>query len=329
MKFKIRFADQIVGIFTITAVAVLLVLCFFLGSEQKCFVRKHRFKTEFLSASNISRNMSVQYKGFSIGKIDHIELIDGSVFVEFYVLEDYINYIKDGSLVELNVSPIGLGTSFVLHPGLGDTIIPDGTMIPRIDSPEGLAVIQKRRTGYTQQKDSITELVSTVTLLLRNLNGIAMGVNGALNGMGNANTPVADIVGNLRGITAELHKLMMSISDPNGLVPTLLGADDKKELYARIRQALADITVVTENLGSVSSNLDGVSATAGTVMHNIDTMVGDVNVQVDTVLAEVASVLLDVQDVLEGLKNNPLIRKGVPDRSRIKSTSPQLRDNEF
>ena len=41
MKFKIRYADQIVGFFSIFALLVLIVLVFALGARQNWFVRKN------------------------------------------------------------------------------------------------------------------------------------------------------------------------------------------------------------------------------------------------------------------------------------------------
>jgi len=313
MKFRIRYADQIVGIFTIAAMAGLVLLIFFLGSHQKWFVRKYHYSTEFLTASSISRNMSVQYKGFSIGKIDKISLIDDKVYVNFYVLEDYKNYIKQGSAVELVVNPIGLGTQFVFHPGIGPELIADGGSIPRLDSPEGIQLVKNHRVEYTPQKDSITEIVAQVTQLLANLNQITSEIDGALTGQ--SATPIAQVLKNLDNITGNLKLLSASISDPNGLVPTLLGADDKKEMYRNIDKILADIKATTGNLTQMSGNANY--------------LITDATPQIDTILSEVTSLLLNVQDVLTGLKNNPLIKNGVPDRSRTKSSSPQLRNNEF
>jgi phospholipid/cholesterol/gamma-HCH transport system substrate-binding protein len=313
MKFRIRCAEQIVGIFTIMAMAGLVLLVFFLGSHQKWFVRKYHYTTEFLTASNISRNMPVQYKGFTIGKIDRISLDRDKVIADFYILEDYSSYVKTGSLVELIVSPIGLGTQFVFHPGKGPDLVAAESRIPRIDSPEGMDLIKNHQTEYTPQKDSISEIVSQITLLLTNLNQLTGEINGAFTGQ--SETPVARTVQNLDSITGNLRILSANISDPEGLIPTLLGAKDKQELYVKINKILSDIETLSGNLDQVSSNANY--------------MITDATPQLNSILSEVTSLLLDIQDVMEGLKNNPLIKKGVPDRSRTDASSPHLRNNEF
>ena len=113
MKFKIKFADQIVGALSIIAIATLIFITFFIASTQKWFVKKHNFFTTISSANSVSEGMSLQYKGFAIGKVKKIALSDDdSVTVHFYVLDEYIDRVTQGSIVELSVSPIGLGSSF-------------------------------------------------------------------------------------------------------------------------------------------------------------------------------------------------------------------------
>ena len=74
MKFKIKFADQIVGALSITAIAAIIFFTFFIASTQKWFVKKHHFFTEISSANSVSEGMSLQYKGFAIGKVKIKEL---------------------------------------------------------------------------------------------------------------------------------------------------------------------------------------------------------------------------------------------------------------
>ena len=76
MKFKIKFADQIVGALSIFAIAALIFFTFFIASTQKWFVKKHNFFTKISSANSVNEGMALQYKGFAIGKIKKITLSD-------------------------------------------------------------------------------------------------------------------------------------------------------------------------------------------------------------------------------------------------------------
>lgn len=64
MKFKIRFADQIVGVFSLFALAALLALIFAIGASQNWFVKKNYYHSYFNSGTELSVGMNVTYKGF-------------------------------------------------------------------------------------------------------------------------------------------------------------------------------------------------------------------------------------------------------------------------
>ena len=125
MKLMIRFADQIVGAFIILALGALIFVIFMLGSSQRWFSRDYNFKTYFTSASGLSQNMPIQYKGFTIGHVKSINLADDDrVEVEFTIFDTYIERVKNGSLVEVSVSPLAAlgGNQFLFYPGLGKTL---------------------------------------------------------------------------------------------------------------------------------------------------------------------------------------------------------------
>ena len=94
MKFKIRYADQIVGFFSLLALAGLIAFIFLLGASQNWFIKKNIYYAYFSSGSGISVGMDVSYKGFTIGKIKEVKLEGSDVRVEFYILGDYAEYVK-------------------------------------------------------------------------------------------------------------------------------------------------------------------------------------------------------------------------------------------
>jgi phospholipid/cholesterol/gamma-HCH transport system substrate-binding protein len=309
MRFKIRYADQIVGFFSIGALIGLVSLVVALGAKQNWFVKKHMYQTEFESGSNISVGMDVAYKGFSIGKIKSIGLIDDKVKVQFYVLEDYLAYVKTGSLVEVIVSPIGLGSQFVFHPGSGSGVIPPGSEIYRLDSENGKRIIEAGLNTVVTQTDSIGALLAKVSVLIDNLGKVSGEVNNALVGKGNA--PLTLTLANVRAISANIALLSARLSDPTGIVPKVLGPD--------MTQQLTDILAETK---SITGQLSAVSG-------NANTLVLQSMPQVDSALSQLNTLLLQIQDVLTGIRNNPLIRNGIPDRTQSTAATPQTRNADF
>lgn len=309
MKFKIRFADQIVGVFSVAALAGLAVLVFAAGSKQHWFEKKINYYTVFDSGSGISVGMDLTYKGFSIGKVSKVSLEGMFVRVDYYVLGEYSSFVKENSLVQLVTSPIGLGSSFSFYPGNGPELLREGSEIYRIDSIPGQRIVDSKLIHVEKQSDSIGALMSQVSDLLGHVNSLVGQLDSALSGnIKDKTTPIQSIVLQIESITKNINEI---IGSDDGVVGRALGPELTKNLESTMG-----------NISQISRNLTGVSA-------NADKMIGNAAPQVDNALIQLNSVLLEVQDVLTGLKNNPLLRGGIPDRSKSSSSTAQLRSSEF
>ncbi|MBB5225736.1 MCE family protein [Treponema ruminis] len=311
MKFKIRYADQIVGVFSLFALAALFALIFAIGASQNWFVKKNHYYSYFNSGSGLTVGMDVTYKGFAIGKIKNVKLEGSMARVEFYILGEYADYAKEYSFVELITSPIGLGSSFVFYPGVGSELLAPGSEIYRIDSVIAKEIIASRQIRLEGQEDSIGVLMKKISSIMDNVNSLLANINSALSDNDEASTPIKQIVKNVDEITKNLSLFTNSINSEDGAVPSLLGG----ELSSDVSDVLKNISVVSEELSSIAGSADTI----------IDTALPEV----DQILIKLNSTLVEAQDVLTGVKNNPLIRGGVPDRSKGKSSTSQLRSDDF
>lgn len=325
MKFKIRYADQIVGVFSITALVVLMVLIFALGAKQNWFVRKNVYYTRFESGSAIKPGMDITYKGFGIGKIKEISLENDIVIVEFYILDDYMDYVKEYSLLEFSSNILGLGTSFVWHPGKGEGQIEPGSEIFRFNSKEGEAIRRRRLVATDSSGDAISGIINkveplldSITRLIRDLDMAIrgqdfMGPNGTTqkNEIGQILKNLDTITANAGDLTSDLKVLTSKLGGSEGVLSAVLGESGSKSLDDILKN-------VEELLGKVG----GIGEQAGSMIENTSP-------QLDSVLDQVDTLLLQLQDVLTGVKNNPLIKGGVPDRSQETSAIPNLRNEEF
>ena len=340
MKFKIKFADQIVGILSILAIAALIFLMFFIGSKQKWFVPKHHFYTRVASGSSITEGMSIQYKGFGIGKVESIDLLSEyelhddpekkyEVKVSFYVSDEYIDKVRTGSIIEVAVSPIGLGSSINFHPGNGWEIIEDNEFIPEKSSDMGKALIAEKKVTIPESVDSITTIVGSATTLVNDIDALILEVNGILSGKsdaklvqtiaeitdllggvnkslkGDTSVPIGEVLENLKTSTQTLGKMLGDIqtltANPQGLVPTLLESDEAK---GTIDQALGKVKDIS---ASVNSEMP----------------------QISILISEVQTILKQVEDVVTSLQNIGIINKGLPDRTEAAGVTPKLREDEF
>jgi phospholipid/cholesterol/gamma-HCH transport system substrate-binding protein len=364
MKFRIRYADRLVGLFVILALFALVGALVMAGASQRWFARDYRFSTILSSAAAATPGTGIFMRGFQVGKIDRVSLDAGNrVVARFVVYDTYISQVRKNSLIEIVSSPIGLGTQILFHPGKSSEPMAEGSVIPEASSPEGQALIDAELVDLPKKDDTITRLLAGVNPLIENvgktvvsLNRTLTEVNKALAGEGS--TPVARIVGdaagavagvnsfvghadatvgnigdevsglvgrmdqladNLTTISANLSKMSAGLSDPTGLVPKLLDPkgslktllDDDNKLYDGLSRSVADIERAVNGLAGVTNSINaevpGISAT----------------------ILDIKATVKQAQDVLEGLKNNALIRGGVPQRSTQPAVFQSLREGLF
>src|SRR5574344_414075 len=249
MKFQIKHADKIVGFFSILALAALVVVIFSIGSKQNWFEKKYHFKTQFESAYNVSVEQALQYKGFTIGKVSKVELIDNQVWADWYILDKYINYAKYGSLVEMVVSPIGLGNQFVFHPGNSNVSLQENDIVYTVDSAEGKKIINDGLVDYVQPKDSIGAIFKQVTMLITDVNKLINQINDILAGRSTA--PTALILQNVSGITAQIQSLLGGVN---------------KELYPQINGIITQINQITTSVEGIAGNANALVGSAENIV---------------------------------------------------------------
>jgi phospholipid/cholesterol/gamma-HCH transport system substrate-binding protein len=333
MKFKIRYADQIVGALAIVAILALVLTILLIGSKQRWFAKDYRFTSRFETATGLGVGMTLQYKGFTVGKITSVKLDDENlVDVAFSIYDTYYDRAKEGSVIELIVSPIGLGNTLLFHPGNGPKLIPENSFIPRADSPEGIALIASGQASVPKRDDTISNLVAQVQPLLTNINDTLTQLNGAfagtgkgplaetMNGVASTMTNVSGITGDLNGsidgilanvekMTDDFAALSEQLRSPDGLVPRLVDPDGK--IFGSLQGSLQSIEGVLNNVEDSSSVLKSQVP------------------QIARLIEDLRLALVQGQNVLEGLSNNPLLKNGISPKAESDSSGANARNVEF
>ncbi|MDR0877536.1 MAG: MlaD family protein [Treponema sp.] len=333
MKFTIRFVDQIVGVFIILALGVLIFVIFMLGSSQRWFSRDYQFKSYFTSAAGLSDNMAVQYKGFTIGHVKSFVLAnDDRVEVVFTVFDTYVSRVTDGSLVEVLVSPIGLGNQFIFYPGLGTERVAEGAIIPAVNSREGKQLLAKGLASVPGRDDGINiimtragtmmETVNNVlleieeaitgserTVLGRTLGDVEAAAGGLQNTVGDIGDLIRSVIAQINPILANVNNLTGKINDPNSTITKILDSDS--DVYANL----------VTSLESISGTLKNLEKTTDFIPAQLP--------QVAALISELRTTLGTVEDVLVALTNNPLLKNGVPGHIETKAGGVSPRDISF
>ncbi|MDR0313500.1 MAG: MlaD family protein [Treponema sp.] len=348
MKFRVRFADKIVGVFIIIALASVAFLIIMLGRSQRWFSRDVHFRTEFVSANGLSRNMPVLYKGFTIGNVISFRLNDfDQVEAIFTIFEEYLDRVKEGSIVELIVSPIGLGNQFHFYAGRGDALLEDGDFIPRAGSSMAQNFISHNMADVPSNDDSISVLISRVNSLVAELDEAL--------GAGTDSTEIGQIVRSLRHTVAGVETLPDTINrtvddvmvNVDELVAMVDGALTMVNgVLAAVNPVISDINTIT----SMAADPDGtVAALLGTdgdiyvgLTRSLDSLAGIIEElektaafiprqlpQIAGLITDLRTALITAEDVLVALTNNPLLRNGIPERVDVQSSGTSPRDIRF
>jgi len=321
MKFSIRFADQIVGALIIFAVGIIIFVIFMLGSNQRWFSRDSYFYTYFPSASGLSQNMAVQYKGFTIGRIKSIRLDEkDQVEVRFSIFDTYIDRVRSGSIVEVIVSPIGGlgGNQFIFHPGTGTDLLSEGDTIPEASSAEGKRLLAIGLAQRGDRDDSIGNIINSVGTTIATLNDLLADIQDSTD-----RTSLGRTMGSVEAAAADLQKTMAQLE------PALKNIRDFSDLMADPDGSLAKVldsegkvyTDLTSSLDAISETLQNLKKTSDFVPAQLP--------QVAVVVNDLHSALEVFEDVLIALTNNPLLKQGVPERKETRTGGAQTRDLEF
>ena len=327
MKFKIRFADQIVGLFIIISLVCLGLVIAMLGRTQRWFARDLSFTTVLYTAAGLSNNMAVQYRGFTIGNVRSFHLAESdNVEVIFVIHEEHVNRVRQGSMVELMASPIGLGNQFLFHTGRGD-VLEEGTFVPAYGTALARELIRQGLATEPQRDDGISLIISRANAIMDELNQILGHVELAI-GEGTSTTEIGQIVASIQRtlagmevlpseinqtisevrqelspILANINTLSAQLSDPDGLVYSVL--DTEGEIFANL----------LSSINSVSGILDNLDRTTAFLPTQLPQVAG--------LLTDIRVIIRSAEDVLTAVANNPLLRGGVPERFEQRVTGPR------
>lgn len=344
MKFQIRFADQIVGLFIIIAVMTIVFILVMMGINQRWFAKDYKYTSSFKSGNGLSVGMPITFKGFQIGSVDKINLRnDNTVEINFHIFDTYIEKVRKNSVLQHAVSPIALVASGMLfHPGKSTELIPELSFIPSTDFEEGKELIAKELVEIPPRDDAVLKIINDISPLLQSITTIVNSLNTTIEGdsegpigeiideiaimvtmlnneINSALISVNNILNNTSGITSNLELTTAGMTDTKGLVTHLLDPrgsiatllDDDDELYKELYSIIAEIANTTEELSAFVKYINNTQP------------------QISELLEGSREALIKGKDVLEGLANNPLLRGGITGVTEQPTTFKSYGEEEF
>jgi phospholipid/cholesterol/gamma-HCH transport system substrate-binding protein len=347
MKFGFRHADKFVGLFILVAVVFISSSLIVTSINRRWFARDYEYYSRFFSATGLSVGMPLKLRGFEIGKIKRITLNDqNKVDVTLIIYDTYIDKVTKDSVLELASNPLGLGGGLNFYPGLAyEELLEEFSYIPSNQSREGKELLTSGKADIPGGEDAISAIMENINPILSGVDNMILSMTGILEQIesalaGNQSGPLGGMLVNLEGTTEEINTilpavesilievqkmtsslsiLMSSLEDPTGMVPKLLDPsgsfdtilNDNNQLYDHIDGILGEIHTNLANLSSMTNDLKGITP------------------ELNSVLDETTGAIREGKKVLEGLSNNPLLRKGITEETEASYEHGSLRDEEF
>ncbi len=317
MRFRIRFADQIVGAFLLLVLLGAGAALVLVGANQRWFAKNYSFRSRFPTGDGLSVGMPIFLKGFQIGKVSDIRLNDDNeVDVVFYVEDTYYPKVKPDSLLQITTSAIGLGSTLRFLPGSNKLPpVPENSFIPDYDSPEGSALVEARKVDVPRDEDVIGSVIGKLNPILDDtrqtilqIRRVADSVDAALAGRGG---PAGTMVADLSTTPARVNK---AVDDITGRVDTLLDrvgviSDNLNAVALQTRGVIGDFST---NLDAISKNLrvmtDDLKNTQGLAKRlldpkgSIDTFLNDSNAlynQVDAAIKSANGIITQIRSFVD------------------------------
>jgi phospholipid/cholesterol/gamma-HCH transport system substrate-binding protein len=195
-------------------------------------------------------------------------------------------------------------------------------IIPWAGSAEAKILMEAGFAQLPVQDDSISKIINDVGTTIVTLNHLLGDVQEAL--AGTDKTGLGQIVGNLNAIVADLRPI------PGTVDNTL------DRLAAQLEPLLANIKEISNRAndpdGTVASILNSDGDVYTGLVKTLDSLSGVVrNLEktTDFIPAQLQSVLVSIEDVLISLTNNPLLKRGVPERKETNTGGASTRDLVF
>ena len=350
MRFKIRFAEQIVGFFLLLAILGAAAILIFIGINQRWFARNYWFTSKFSSGAGISEGMPISLKGFEIGRITRITLNEANeVDVRFYIEDTYYDRVKPDSILELTSSAIGLGTAMKFHPGMNTRApLAEGSYIPSYDTPEGRQLVETGKVEIPKDADVIGSVIAKLNPALDDarsaileIRKVASNINVAFTGTGG---PVGSMIS---GFAATPGKVNGAVDDINGKIGALVDklsaiSDNLNDISVKTRSVIGDLStnldVISQNLKTMTGQLSNTQGLATRLLDpkgSVDTFLNDSNelyTQVDTAVKNVNGIIDQIRgfvDFVNGTRPqvSSILEKGSDTLSSAKDVLEAAKNN--
>lgn len=293
MKFRVRFAAQLVGLFVVLALAGAATLIIVTGQQKRWFARTYTYTSSFSTAEGINVGLGITFRGFRIGQVTQVTLSDDNlVDVEFVIGEDFVDRVYENSALQLITNPLGLGGGIIFHQGSVPTPpLPERSYIPPITSTAGRQLVDAGLVRIDQSQDPINAVLQEIVPLVENINDTVVAAKNLLEA---TTTSVELVNATIRG-------------EQPGIVPDVLS--EITGIADAVTLQIGDL------IGDLRTLVDGVDVILAQVTDDLMVQVGEVvtiaDAQITDLRRQLNGQLTDAQALVERVVSLLLSEAGV------------------
>ena len=239
-----------VGLFIVLTTIVIILSLLYLAYEKGYFEKVFTFTLSSKSGDGFTEGMPVVFSGFSIGKVQNLELNDkGIVLISIKIPERHVKWIKKDSSFILYRPLIGASRIIVTTTNLLSPQLPDNK-IPEVETVNDI-------------NDVITQvppLIEKITVIAANLETLSE----------NLADPKGDLNRSLNNVAKITANLDTQLLGKDGTLP-------------QINIVLKDIIAKLEKLNTTVDNINKISQEASEGMKDLSTLRSDIDDTVNSI----------------------------------------------
>ncbi|ACF14623.1 Mammalian cell entry related domain protein [Chloroherpeton thalassium ATCC 35110] len=352
MKFKFKYTDKIVGGFVLTALLTVVFIAIIVAINNKVFVKKYVFKTQFTDAVGLTTTTPIIFKGFEIGRIRSYKLNERDMIdADFEIYEEYRDRIKTNTVLHKARNILGGSTTINLFQGeVQGKLTEEKGFVPSLNTMEGNERIEQYKIKMSG--DAIASVLANFDNLLYKLTNENNYEKSALfKTLDNFSLASEQLVYLLTDVEKIVKKLEADPQLKGGgtLVSAVQNISNLTQEAAVTINQLNHTLALTDSLLLAYKNPDGlvrkmVDPTGEEIFKPLDKSLQEMAGSLDKLnrllsyidaktpetlilVDEAKATLKQTRRTMEGISNNPFIRGGITPERVVEPAGEKVRMN--
>ncbi len=296
---RFRRLEAVVGAFVIGALAAIIAVVVYIGSENDLFAEKYHLRFRADSGTGIQKGMPVKLSGFRIGRIQKISLDEqAKVIVRMKIDRKYSKWIRVDSTASL----------------LKEGLVGDSVVQVSVGAAGRPALANDDFLPFTQEKglnDLAMELSSSVRSVLLEVRETAAYINDPQGDVKRTLANVQRLSTNLEETRRRADGLILAATDNVGRIGPLLDnlSASVDDVGRRLPPLLDNVAT---RLPALLDRVEGTLSNTEKISQDIRRAAEQAAPRVPPLLTGAEELVMDTDDVVKGMKRMWPFRKHIP-----------------